>query len=121
MKTLLLVPAFFVALIAGAALIDESKPLTGIGTIPSIVSFTATPRVAKPGQAVTLRWKARGADSLELDWSTDNKSAAAEPQRQELADSGEMVVHPQKDTLYKLTCVTPDGPMCSTELTVPTE
>jgi hypothetical protein len=110
-----------VALIAGASWLHSRATPNGLGTVPSIVSFTAMPPAAKPGEPVTLAWNARGADSLTLDWSTDDKPAAAEPERMQLPDSGKIVVRPKKDTVYTLTCVTAHGRMCSTDLTVRAE
>jgi len=117
-RSLAMLPALFLALIVVVSFIRSRAAPVGIGTEPEIVSFTANPTAAESGQPVTLAWNARGADSLTLDWSTRNHPDAAEPARTRLPDSGTMVVHPKRDTVYTLTCETADGPMCSTSVTV---
>jgi hypothetical protein len=121
MKPLAGLGLLFFALIAGAAWMHSRAVPDGLGTVPSIVSFTATPPAVKPGEPVTLAWTARGADSLTLFRSTSGRAAASEPERTRLPDSGTIVVHPNHETVYTLTCETAHGPMCQTEVTVRAE
>jgi hypothetical protein len=117
-RPLLLLPFLFIALIAGISIMRSRAVPHGIGTQPEILSFSATPRVVKPGEPVTLAWNVRGADSLTLSRSTSDRREANEPERTNLPGSGKMVVRPQQDTVYKLTCETADGPMCATAVGV---
>jgi hypothetical protein len=119
-RNLLFIPLSFAVFIIGIALLHSRAAPAGIGTVPQIVSFTALPAVAEPGQAVTLAWNARGTDSVELNWAAGGQSDAAEPERANLPAIGRITVHPNQDTVYKLTCETADGPMCSTSVTVRT-
>ena len=114
-------PILFVAVIVGVSLLHGRATPHAIGTVPRIVSFTANPPVAHAGEPVTLAWNARGADSLTLSRSTSEKDQADEPAQTRLPDTGKVVVHPKRDTVYTLTCVTADGPMCTTQLTVRAE
>jgi hypothetical protein len=117
-RSLLLLLLLFIALIAGLSIMRSRAVPRGIGTEPSIVSFTATPLDAHAGEPVVLAWNARGADSLTLSRSTSERDEADEPERTRLPGSGKIVVHPNEDTVYRLTCETADGPMCTTTVTV---
>ena len=118
---LLGLPALFVAIIAVSGIVRSRATPLGIGTVPSIISFTANPPVAKPGDPVVLAWNARGASWLNLDWGTPRGSEAGEPQKTNLPDRGSITVHPQHNMVYTLTCETPDGPMCTTDVSVRAE
>jgi len=120
-RNLLFVPLTFLAIIVGIALVHSRAIPAGIGTVPQIVSFTAAPPVAQPGQPVTLAWNVRGTRSVELNWAAGGQTDAAEPDRANLPPTGQITVHPKHNTVYKLTCETADGPMCSTSVTVRTE
>ncbi len=120
-RNLLFVPITFAVIIIGIALLHSRAAPVGIGADPQILSFTAVPPVAQPGQPVTLAWNVRGTRSVELNWAAGGKSDAADPESANLPPSGQITVHPKQDTVYKLTCETADGPMCSTSVTVRTE
>jgi hypothetical protein len=117
-RSLLTLLCLFVALIAGVSIMRSRAVPQAIGTEPAIISFHATPPEVQAGEPVTLAWNARGADSLTLSRSTSQRSQADEPERTRLPGSGKIVVHPNEDTVYRLTCETADGPMCTTEVTV---
>jgi len=116
---LLLLLSFVAVVVAASVLRSRARP-TGIGIEPEIVSFSATPSAAKPGQPVTLAWNVRGAPSVTVERATQDRPDATEPERTNLPGKGRLTVHPQSDTIYTLTCETADGPMCSTSLTVHT-
>ncbi len=120
-RSLALLPVLIGAMIIAAFWIRAHATPVGIGTEPSIVSFTATPPVAKPGEPVILAWNARGASSLDLDRSTQDRPSVTEPEQTKLPDSGRITVHPKQNTAYILTCETPGGPMCSTTISVRVE
>ena len=114
MRPLFVLALLFAGVIIGASIMRSHAKPRGIGTVPEIIAFSATPAEVQPGEPVTLSWQARGANSLTLSRSVKGRSEAAEPERTHLPDSGSIVVHPQQDTTYRLTCETADGPMCST-------
>ena len=84
----------------------------GLGFSPEIVTFTATPEVANPGQPVTLAWNARGAAALTMQWGPENHTPATAQQKTDLPPVGTMTVQPAEDTVYELRCETVAGPMC---------
>lgn len=116
----LLLVAFAVVIVVAAILRSRTRP-TGIGVKPEIVSFTATPPATQPGQPVTLAWSASGTPSLTMNWATKGHPDATLPEHTRLPASGKMTVKPKRETTYRLTCETADGPMCTTSLTVRTE
>ncbi len=111
----------FACVVIAAGIVRGLATPAGIGITPEIISFTATPPVAQPGQPVTLAWNVRGAPSVAMDRATKDHPDATMPERSGLPLSGKITVHPDTDTVYTLTCRTADGPMCSTTVTVRTE
>lgn len=120
-RTLLLLLVLFAAIVIAAGIIRSRAVPAGDGTVPEIVSFTASPDVTQPGQPVTLAWNVRGARSVDVDSATKDHPDATRPERGGLPGKGQITVHPNADTVYTLTCQTADGPMCSTSVTVRTQ
>lgn len=120
-RNLLLLLLLFVAIFVAASVMrSRAKPI-GIGVEPEIVSFSASPTVAKPGEPVTLAWNVRGTPSVTVERARKDRPDATEPEQTHLPGKGQLTVHPKSDTVYTLTCETADGPMCSTNLTVHVE
>src|ERR1019366_7059413 len=90
---------------------DRAKP-AGLGVSPEVVTFTATPEVVHPGEAVTLAWETRGTISVAMEWGPEKPSRDAVELRAGLPSSGTMRVVPKADTGYELRCYTVAGPMC---------
>lgn len=120
-KSLMMLPVLFVALIVATALVRSHAVPIGIGAAPEIVSFVATPPVAKPGEPVILAWNVRGPASLDLESATEGHPDAMRPEQTKLPENGRVTVYPKQNTVYSLTCETAGGPMCSTSLTVRTK
>lgn len=120
-KSLMLLPVVFALTIIGVAIIRSHARPTGIGAEPEIVSFTATPSVAKPGQPVVLAWNVRGPTSMQLESATNGHPDATRPERTHLPAKGQITVYPKQDTVYTLTCETAEGPICTTSATVHTQ
>src|ERR1700722_17665460 len=77
-----------------------------------IVSFTATPRMVKPGESVTLQWETRGATSVAIEWGPEHNTRGSMQKRTGLPPSGTMTLQPEEDTVYVLECDTPEGQTC---------
>jgi hypothetical protein len=120
-RNLWLLLLLFLAIAVTAGIMRSRAVSFGLGTVPEIVSFTATPPVIEPGQTVTLAWNAHGAPSLTMNRGTENDPSDTLPERTGLPASGTITVQPKKDTVYTLTCETADGPMCATSVTVRTK
>jgi hypothetical protein len=120
-RSLLLLPVLFIATFVAAGIWRSHARPTGIGIEPEIVSFSATPAVAKQGEPVTLAWNVRGTPSVTVQRARKDRPDATEPEQTNLPGRGQLTVHPESDTVYTLTCQTADGPMCSTSVTVRTE
>ncbi len=120
-RSLLVLLLLFVALVVAVSVWRSRITPIGIGTQPEIVSFRATPDVAKPGEPVILAWNVRGTPSVTVERARKDRPDATEPEQTHLPGKGQLTVHPQSDTIYTLTCDTADGPMCTTSVTVHTE
>jgi hypothetical protein len=77
-----------------------------------IVSFTATPRIVKPGESITLQWETRGATSVAIEWGPEHNPRGLNAKRTGLPPSGTMSLQPEEDTVYVLECDTPEGQTC---------
>jgi hypothetical protein len=85
----------------------------GLGVSPEVVTFTATPQVARPGDTVTIAWNTRGTTSVTLEWGQEeNHSRATMQQRTGLPSSGKLNFQVTEDTVYDLKCATVTGTMC---------
>ena len=79
---------------------------------PEIVSFTATPRVIKPGDSVTVSWETHGVDSVSMEWGPEYHQPGDMQKSTGLPPSGTMTDKPAQDTVYVLECETPVGETC---------
>ena len=85
----------------------------GLGIYPEIVSFTAVPDTVHAGEAVTLNWVTRGAESVTVDYGPENAPRDRVQHVAGLPPMGSLKMQPTETTVYELSCETiSSGQMC---------
>ncbi|MGD1068741.1 MAG: hypothetical protein ABSB15_01260 [Bryobacteraceae bacterium] len=114
MKRILLVVLFLLLALGITLGIMRSRAASIEPASPSgIVSFTATPRVVNAGEASTLAWVTRGADSVTMEWGPAAKPRDAMERRTGLPPVGTLTVRPEEDTVYVIECQGGSGQACT--------
>ncbi len=105
----LLLPILTAAVTLGVMRIRAAR--IGPATFPAIASFTATPRIVRPGETVTLKWETRGVKSVAMQWSASLHPRNSQ-RRTGLPPSGTMTDRPEETTIYVLECEDSVGQVC---------
>jgi hypothetical protein len=103
-RTILLLLFLLLALGATLGVVHIRAARIEPGMLPKIVSFTATPRVVRPGDTVTVAWETRGTRSMAIEWGPTLHQREGMTRRSGLRPSGTMTDRPQETTIYVLEC-----------------
>ena len=111
---LILVP---IALLVAFGVARSRAARTEPVILPKIVSLTATPRMIKRGESVTVAWEARGTQSMAMEWGPTLHPDVARKRRTGLPSSGTMIDQPEETTIYVLECEDALGYVCTSAST----
>ena len=112
-QTALLLLFLLLALAAALGVRRMRAAEPGGVSLPKIVSFTATPNIARPGESVTVAWQTRGAQSMALAWGPAVHAWEDMKRQTGLPPSGTLTDHPRETTIYVLECEDKLGTVCT--------
>jgi hypothetical protein len=114
MRRILLSVMFLVLALALSVGVTRSRAARIEPVSPAgIVSFTATPRVIRPGESSTLEWMTQGVDSVAMEWGPAERPRDAMERRTGLPPVGTLTVRPEEDTVYVIECEGGSGQVCT--------